>query len=45
MQHNYFIWPGAYNFKQEIGLLLAYVKEQIDLLLFEIAEKERQLLQ
>ena len=39
----YFLWPGAYNFKQEIALLLQYFKDQIDLLLFKIQEAERKL--
>ena len=41
--NNYFIWPGAYDFKQEIKLLLQYVKEQVDLLLYKITEMERNL--
>ena len=39
----YFLWPGAYDFKQEISLFLQYFKEQIDLLLFKIQETERKL--
>ena len=41
--YNYFIWPGAYDFKQEIGLLLKYIKEQIDLLLLKIENAENQI--
>ena len=41
--HTYFIWPGAYDFKQELGLLLQYVKDEIDRLLLEIANAQTQI--
>jgi hypothetical protein len=34
--YNYLIWPGAYSFKQEIGLFLEYIKKQIDELMKKI---------
>lgn len=40
---NYFLWPGAFSFTQELQLLLEYVKEQIDLLLFRIMETNNKL--
>ena len=39
--NQYLIWPGAYDFKQELALLLTYVKEQIDLILYKIVEIEK----
>ena len=41
--NNYLIWPGAYDFKQELAMLLQYAKEQIELLLYKITEMERNL--
>lgn len=32
----YFIWPGAYSFKDELQMLLEYIKEQIEILLFKL---------
>ena len=34
------IWPGAYSFKEEVGLFMEYLKEQIDDLLKKIEEAE-----
>ncbi len=34
----YYLWPGAYNFKKEISVLLKFLKEQIDLILKKIEE-------
>lgn len=36
----YMIWPGAYSFKEEVGLFMEYLKEQIDDLLKKIEEAE-----
>lgn len=41
--YNYFIWPGAYDFKQEIGLLLKYIKDEIDRLILEIEKSQTQI--
>lgn len=30
-------WPGAYNFKEQIGLFLEFFKEQIDSVLYKIS--------
>lgn len=37
----YSIWPGAYSFKEEIGLFMTYIKEQVDDLLKKIEETEK----
>lgn len=37
----YTVWPGAYSFKEEIGLFITFMKEQIDDLLKNIEETER----
>jgi len=28
--YNYLVWPGAYSFKNEIGLFIQFIKEQVD---------------
>ncbi len=33
--YGYIAWPGTYSFKEEIGLFLEYLKEQIN----EVMEK------
>ena len=38
--YGYMIWPGAYRFKEEVGLFMEYLKEQIDDLLKKIEEAE-----
>ena len=38
--YGYMIWPGAYSFKEEVGLFMEYLKEQIDDLLKMIEEAE-----
>ena len=38
--YGYMIWPGAYSFKEEGGLFMEYLKEQIDDLLKKIEEAE-----
>lgn len=38
--YGYMIWPGAYSFKEEVGLFTEYLKEQIDDLLKKIEEAE-----
>ncbi|MCI5888507.1 MAG: hypothetical protein MRZ62_03190 [Brachyspira sp.] len=38
--YGYMIWPGAYSFKEEVGLFMEYLKEQIDDLLKKIEEAE-----
>ena len=43
--NQYCIWPGAYSFKQELKMLFEYLKEQIDIVLFNIAETEKKLAQ
>lgn len=39
--YQYSFWPGAYSFKEEIGLFLEYIREQIDLILKKIDETDR----
>ena len=34
----YYIWPGAYNFKKEIALFLKFLKSEIELILKKIEE-------
>ena len=38
--YGYMIWAGAYSFKEEVGLFMEYLKEQIDDLLKKIEEAE-----
>ena len=38
--YGYMIWPGAYSFKEEVGLFMEYLKEQIDDLQKKIEEAE-----
>lgn len=38
--YGYMIWPGAYSFKEEVGLFMEYLREQIDDLLKKIEEAE-----
>lgn len=39
--YQYSYWPGAYEFKQEIGLFLKYIKEQIDIIMKKIDETDK----
>ena len=38
--YGYMAWPGAYSFKEEIGLFLEYVREQINEVMKKIEETE-----
>lgn len=38
--YGFVAWPGAYSFKNEIGLFLKYIKEQIDDLMKKIEDAE-----
>lgn len=38
--YGYTAWPGAYSFKEEIGLFLEYVREQVDDLITKIEQTE-----
>lgn len=38
--YGYTAWPGAYSFKEEIGLFLEYVREQVDDLIKKIEQTE-----
>ncbi|MBO6087127.1 hypothetical protein J6P92_02125 [bacterium] len=38
--YNYSVWPGAYSFKEEIGLFLEYFREQIEEVMKKIEETE-----
>lgn len=42
--YGYISWPGVYNFKEEIGLFMIYLKEQIEDVLKKIEETEDELL-
>ena len=37
----YSVWPGAYSFKDEIGLFLEYFKEKLNYLIEQIEETEK----
>jgi hypothetical protein len=39
--YKYAIWPGAYSFKNEIGLFLEYFKERLQFLIKQIEETEK----
>lgn len=39
--YGYTVWPGAYSFKDEIGMFMTFIKEQVDDLLKKIEETER----
>jgi hypothetical protein len=43
MNYNSCIWPGAYSFKGEIKLFLAWFKNQIDIINYKIEETEKKL--
>lgn len=38
--YGYTVWPGAYSFKEEIGLFIAYIKEQVNDLIEKIEQTE-----
>ena len=38
--YGYTVWPGAYSFKEEIGLFIAFVKQQVDDLIEKIEQTE-----
>ncbi len=38
--YQYSMWPGAYSFKEEIGLFLDYFKKQLRFLIEEIEKTE-----
>ena len=37
----YNMWPGCYSFRDELGLLLAWVKDQAEVILLKIYEIDR----
>ena len=37
------VWPGAYNFKNEIKMFIRMFKEQLDIILRKIEETEHKL--
>ncbi len=39
--YNYIIWPGAYSFKNEIGLFLKFFKDKLIFIIKEIEETEK----
>ncbi len=39
--YRYFIWPGAYSFKNEVSLFLSYVKEQFEEVMKKIKRAEQ----
>lgn len=39
----YTFWPGAYSFKEEIGLFISFIKEQVDDLVEKIEQTEKAL--
>lgn len=39
--YQYTMWPGAYSFKEEIGLFLNYFKKQLRNLIEEIERTEK----
>lgn len=38
--YGYISWPGVYSFKQEIGMFMEYLREQIDEVMKKIEETE-----
>ena len=38
--YGYISWPGIYSFKEEIGLFLDYLKEEIEKIMKKIEETE-----
>lgn len=38
--NGYIMWPGAYSFKDEIGMFLEYFREQIEEVMKKIEETE-----
>lgn len=41
--YGYTVWPGAYSFREEIGLFIEFVKQQIDDLAEKIEQTEKAL--
>lgn len=39
--YGYTLWPGAYSFKDEIGLFIEFIKQQIDDLADKIEQTEK----
>ena len=39
----YGMWPGCYSFRDEVGIFLAWVKEQVDSLILKVYELDRML--
>ena len=39
--YRYVVWPGAYSFKEEIGLFLKFLKDQFDNLSNKIEKTEK----
>lgn len=39
--YKYAIWPGAYSFKNEIGLFLEFFKDRLKFLIKQIEETEK----
>jgi len=35
------VWPGAYSFQGEIKSIISWFREQLDIILKEIEEKEK----
>ena len=38
--YGYISWPGVYSFKEEIGMFMEYLREQIDEVMKKIEETE-----
>ena len=39
----YGMWPGCYSFRDELGVFLAWFKEQVDSLILKVYELDRML--
>lgn len=39
--YRYVVWPGAYSFKEEIGLFVKFLKDQFDNLSNKIEKTEK----
>ena len=37
--YGYISWPGVYSFKQEIGMFMEYLREQIDEVMKVLSKK------
>ena len=41
--YGYISWPGVYSFKEEIGMFMEYLREQIDEIMKKMKRQKMQL--